>query len=94
MSGRNGYGSNDLRRDFYEKLSAFAKMVDFLYSSYELFEQVGFERAEMYRKDYLFFKKLKDSVTLRFNDSVDFQDMKTAFVNCSTPMSMRKMQRP
>lgn len=46
----------DLRRDFYEKLSAFAKMVDFLYSSYELFEQVGFERAEMYRKDYLFFK--------------------------------------
>ena len=28
----------DLRRDFYEKLSAFAKMVDFLYSSYELFE--------------------------------------------------------
>ena len=41
----------DLRRDFYEKLSAFAKMVDFLYSSYELFEQVGFERAEMYRKD-------------------------------------------
>ena len=62
----------DLRRDFYEKLSAFAKMVDFLYSSYELFEQVGFERAEMYRKDYLFFKKLKDSVTLRFNDSVDF----------------------
>lgn len=62
----------DLRRDFYEKLSAFAKMVDFLYSNYELFEQVGFERAEMYRKDYLFFKKLKDSVTLRFNDSVDF----------------------
>ena len=62
----------DLRRDFYEKLSAFAKMVDFLYSSYELFEQVGFERAEIYRKDYLFFKKLKDSVTLRFNDSVDF----------------------
>ena len=62
----------DLRRDFYEKLSAFAKRVDFLYSSYELFEQVGFERAEMYRKDYLFFKKLKDSVTLRFNDSVDF----------------------
>lgn len=62
----------DLRRGFYEKLSAFAKMVDFLYSNYELFEQVGFERAEMYRKDYLFFKKLKDSVTLRFNDSVDF----------------------
>ena len=51
----------NVRKDFYEKLSAFAKMVDFLYSSYELFELVGFEQAEIYRKNYLFFKKLKDS---------------------------------
>lgn len=64
--------SYDIRKDFYEKLSAFAKMVDFLYSSYELFELIGFEQAEKYCKDYLFFKKLKDSVSLRFNDSVDF----------------------
>ena len=62
----------DVRKDFYEKLSAFAKMVDFMYSSYELFEAVGFDQAEAYRKDYLFFKKLKDSVSLRFNDRVDF----------------------
>ena len=62
----------DVRKNFYEKLSAFAKMVDFMYSSYELFEAVGFDQAEVYRKDYLFFKKLKDSVSLRFNDRVDF----------------------
>lgn len=62
----------DVRKDFYEKLSAFAKMVDFMYSSYELFKAVGFEQEEAYRKDYLFFKKLKDSVVLRFNDRVDF----------------------
>ena len=62
----------DVRKDFYEKLSAFAKMVDFMYSSYDLFEAVGFDKAEAYRKDYLFFKKLKDSVSLRFNDRVDF----------------------
>ena len=62
----------EVRRDFYEKLSTFAKMVDFMYSSYELFEVVDFEQAEVYRKDYLFFKKLKDSVSLRFNDRVDF----------------------
>ena len=43
-----------------------------MYSSYELFEAVGFDQAEVYRKDYLFFKKLKDSVSLRFNDRVDF----------------------
>lgn len=63
---------HDVRKNFYEKLSAFAKMVDFMYSSYELFEAVGFDQAEVYRKDYLFFKKLKDSVSLRFNDRVDF----------------------
>lgn len=60
------------RKDFYEKLSVFAKLVDFMFSSYELFEAVGDKKAEEYRKDYLFFKKLKDSVSLRFNDSVDF----------------------
>ena len=63
---------HDIRKNFYKKLSAFAKMVDFMYSSYELFEAVGFDQAEVYRKDYLFFKKLKDSVSLRFNDRVDF----------------------
>ena len=62
----------DVRKKFYDKLSAFAKMVDFMYSSYELFEAVGFDQAEVYRKNYLFFKKLKDSVSLRFNDRVDF----------------------
>ena len=40
--------------------------------NYELYETVGDKKAEEYRKDYLFFKKLKDSVSLRFNDSVDF----------------------
>ena len=62
----------EIRKDFYEKLSVFAKLVDFLYSSYELFEKIGLNTAESYRRDYLFFKKLKDSVSLRFNDSVDF----------------------
>lgn len=62
----------DVRKRFYETLSAFAKRLDFMYSSLELFEAVGFEKAELYQKDYLFFKKLKDSVSLRFNDSVDF----------------------
>ena len=62
----------EIRKEFYEMLSAFAKLVDFMFSNYELFEAVGDKKAEEYRKDYLFFKKLKDSVSLRFNDRVDF----------------------
>ena len=61
-----------IRRDFYEKLSSFAKLVDFMYASFELYQEVGDKKAEEYRQDYLFFKKLKDSVSLRFNDRVDF----------------------
>ncbi len=34
------------RKNFYEKLSAFAKLVDFMFSSYELFEAVGDKKAE------------------------------------------------
>lgn len=63
---------NVVRKGFYEKLSIFAKLVDFMFSNYELYETVGDKKAEEYRQDYLFFKKLKDSVSLRFNDSVDF----------------------
>lgn len=63
---------NEVRKSFYEVLSAFAKLVDFMFSNYELYEAVGDKKAEEYHNDYLFFKKLKDSVSLRFNDSVDF----------------------
>lgn len=62
----------EVRNDFYTKLAFFAKQVDFLYTSYDLFDAVGFSKSEEYRQDYLFFKKLKDSVALRFNDRVDF----------------------
>ncbi len=62
----------DVRSGFYTKLSSFAKQVDFVYTSYDLFESIGQAKCEEYKRDYLFFKKLKDSVSLRFNDRVDF----------------------
>ena len=66
----------DVRAKFYETLSAYAKLLDLMYSSFDFFEAVGFEQAEAYKKDYIFFKKLKDSVALRFNDRVDFSKYK------------------
>ena len=64
--------NDDKRFEFYEKLALYAKLLDLMYSSHDFFEAVGFEEAEKFRKDYIFFKKLKDSVTLRHNDRVDF----------------------
>lgn len=62
----------DIRKDFYEKLAKYAKIVDLLFASYDLFITIGTEKSDEYKKDYLYFKKLKDAVSLRFNDSVDF----------------------
>lgn len=62
----------DTRVHFYELLSSFAKLLDLTYTNYDFFESIGFEQAEKYKRDYIFFKKLKDSVMLRFNDRVDF----------------------
>jgi type I restriction enzyme R subunit len=49
-------------------------MVDFLFTSLSLHEAVGRKQAETYRQDYNFFKRLKDGVSLRFNDRVQFSD--------------------
>lgn len=60
------------RHEFYDKLSIFAKRLDLALTNRAIYIEVGFKQLEEYRKDYLFFKKLKDAVTIRFNDSVDF----------------------
>jgi type I restriction enzyme R subunit len=63
-----------VRRNFYGALESFGKRVDFLFTSYQLFNAVGKKQAEQYRQDYLFFKKLKDGVSLRFNERILFSD--------------------
>lgn len=60
------------RHDFYDKLSVFAKLLNLALTNRAVYKEVGFKQLEIYRNDYLFFKKLKDSVTIRYNDSIDF----------------------
>lgn len=62
----------DIRKEFYEKLSRYAKLVDLLLSSYEIFILTGYEKAEEYKQDLLHFQKLRAAVSLRYNDRVDF----------------------
>lgn len=62
----------EIRKNFYEKLSRYAKLVDLLLSSYDLFNLVGLEKANEYKQALLFFQKLKAAVSLRFNDRIDF----------------------
>jgi type I restriction enzyme R subunit len=65
---------DNARKKFYGALESFGKRLDFLFTSYELFKAVGKKQAELYKQDYLFFKKLKDSVSLRFNERILFSD--------------------
>ena len=60
------------RHEFYDKLSVFAKRLDLALTNRAIYLEVGYKQLEDYKKDYLFFKKLKDSVTIRYNDSIDF----------------------
>ena len=60
------------RHEFYDKLSTFAKRLDLALTNRAIYLEVGFKQLEEYRKDYLFFKKLKDAVTIRYNDSINF----------------------
>lgn len=60
------------RHEFYDKLSVFAKRLDLALTNRAIYLEVGYQQLEDYKKDYLFFKKLKDSVTIRYNDSIDF----------------------
>ena len=64
--------NKEKRKDFYEKLSVYSKLVDLMFSSYEFFNLVGFKESEVYKYDLIHFNKLRAAVSLRYNDSVDF----------------------
>ena len=63
---------DDKRHEFYDKLALFSKRLDLALTNRAVYIEVGFKQLEEYRKDYLFFKKLKDAVSIRYNDSIDF----------------------
>lgn len=68
------------RKTFYEKLNVYAKRVDLMFSSYEIYKALGFDDAEKFRNDLLHFTKLRAAVSLRYNDSVDFSQYEDSIV--------------
>lgn len=67
---RNDENGNDQRRkDFYEALKFFAIKLNLALTNRAIFTEVGLQQIEKYRKEYLFFRKLKDTVVLRYDDN-------------------------
>ncbi len=59
------------RNEFYDKLKIFANLLNLALSNRAIFVEVGIERLEKYRKDYLFFNKLRTCVVERFDNTID-----------------------
>ena len=61
-----------LRKGFYEKLSAFSKLMELAVGSYSLYESIGFDQMQKYKTDLLFFQKLRTSLMTIYAEKVDF----------------------
>jgi type I restriction enzyme R subunit len=61
-----------LRKEFYEKLSAFSRLLELAVGSYSIYESVGYEQMSKYKLDLLFFQKLRASLMLIYAEKVDF----------------------
>lgn len=70
-----------VRRDFYNRLKEFANLLNLALSNRDVFVEVGFDLIEKYRSEYLFYKKLKDSVMLRYDDEVDLSKYEQGIKN-------------
>ena len=60
---------DEKRKDFYKALKEFAIALNLALTNRAIFVEVGLKQIEKYRSDYLFFKKLKDSIMQRYNEN-------------------------
>ena len=64
--------SSKLRKEFYERLAAFTKMMNLAVGDYSLYQSIGFEEMQRYKADLLFFQKLRQSLMMVYSEKVDF----------------------
>ena len=64
--------SGKLRKEFYERLAAFSKMMNLAVADYSLYQSIGFDEMQKYKSDLLFFQKLRSALMMVFAEKVDF----------------------
>lgn len=69
------------RKEFYENLKEYANILNLALTNREIFIVVGIEKLEEYKQDYLFFKKLKNSVIVRYDDQIDISQYEEGIKN-------------
>lgn len=69
------------RKEFYDKFRRFAQLLNLALTDRALYVAIGFDAIETYRQEYLFFRKLKDSVMIRNDDPVEFSKYESGIKN-------------
>jgi type I restriction enzyme R subunit len=66
--------NEEIRNEFYEKLSIFSRALKIVLGSVEATDEVGEERIDKYKSEFKFFQNIRASVKLRYSDSIDFKE--------------------
>ncbi len=64
--------SEELRKEFYDRLLAFSSMMTLAVGDYSLYNSIGFEQMQNYKADLLFFHKLRSALMMIYAEKVDF----------------------
>ena len=64
--------NEETRKEFYENLKAFEKLLFLALSNRSIFKEVGYNKIEFYKDKWLFYKKLRDAVACRYDPVEDF----------------------
>jgi type I restriction enzyme R subunit len=67
-------GDEYIRQKFYDKLSAFSRVLSIAFSTLEFSETTLKETIEKYKADLKFFQKLRISVKLRYAEGIDYKE--------------------
>lgn len=73
--------NSKVRKEFYEKLSSFSKMMTLAVSSYSLYQTIGADRMQQYKTDLLFFQKLRAELMNIYQEKVDFSKYEDSIKN-------------
>ncbi len=69
------------RKEFYEKLKDFEKRLFLALSNRSIFIEVGIDKIEFYKSQWLFFKKLREAVSMRYDEVSDFSQYEEGMKN-------------
>lgn len=64
---------DELRDEFYDRLSEFARSLGIALSSEKFLEDTDYSKIKMYKDDLKRLKKLRDAVRLRYAESIDYK---------------------